>query len=192
MRINVYNFLMVVTLTLQIPTAYAESNEGPTCLGRNCLDKIALDAKCIFKTLGKVKPIGKDIVYYCYAVSGGGYFRVGVLKSEGVVVSMLLSNNEACVSRGNAKYSLNQFATEKGIVLGSSDKEVRLAYGNPMEILDSETAYKRWLSDDSGQYYKPEKLDQFWLYGSDTDTSLVRGIGIRQGVVVSILLQASP
>lgn len=192
MRLNMSRFAMVITLVLLTLSAYAASNEGPTCLGENCLDKNALEAKHIFKTIGKVKPVGKDIAYYCYSVNGGGYFRVGVLKSEGVVVSMLLSNHEACVSKGIAKYKLKQFVTEKGISLGSTDNNVRLVYGNPIKVLDSEVAYKRWLSDDSGKYYKPEKLDHFWLYGPDTDTTLVRGIGIQQGVVVSILLQASP
>ena len=192
MRIKMSKFVAVVTLVSLTLTVRAASNEGPTCLGENCLDKNALESEHIFKTIGKVKPTGKDIVYYCYTVDGGGYFRVGVLKSEKIVASMLLSSDEACASSGKAKYTLKQFVTERGILLGSSDKEVRSAYGDPIEILDSETAYKRWLTDDSGQYFKPEKLDQFWQYGPDTDTSLVRGIGIRHGVVVSILLQASP
>jgi hypothetical protein len=192
MLVNISRFVMVVALVFLTLAANAASNEGPTCLGEICLDKKSLGAKHIFKTIGKVQPVGKDIVYYCYSVNGGGYFRTGVLQSDGIVVSMLLSNSEACASKGKAKYNLNQFATERGISLGSAEKDVISAYGNPIEILDSVTAYKRWLSDDSGRYYKPEEIDQFWLYGPDTDTSLVRGIGIHQGVVVSILLQASP
>ncbi|CAH1203182.1 exported hypothetical protein [Candidatus Nitrotoga sp. BS] len=142
MRINISRFVMVVALLFLTLTVHAASKEGPTCLGENCLDKKALDAKHLFKTIGKVNPAGKDIVYYCYAVTGGGYFRAGVLQSEGIVVSMLLSNNEACASRGKAKYILNQFVTERGISLGSTEKNVISAYGNPIEILDSATAYK--------------------------------------------------
>lgn len=192
MRIKLSRFAMFVALALQVLVAHAASNEGPTCLGKNCLDKSTLDAKQVFKSLGKVQPSGNDIAYYCYAVKGGGYFRAGVLKSEGVVVSMLLSDSEACSSKGKAKYNLDQFVTERGILLGSTVKQVRAAYGNPTEILDSETAYKRWLSDDAGKYYKPAELDQFWLYGPDVNPTLVRGIGMRHGVVVAILLQASP
>lgn len=186
--------VVIIGLVLNIFSfsAFADSNVGPSCLAENCLDKSSLSVKKILKSIGNVHPTEGDISYYCYAINGDGFFRIGVLKSEGVVVSMLLSKSEACLSQGKAKYKFSKFVTEKKIALGSSDKQVIAAYGNPVKILDANTAYKRWLSDDSGKYYHPEKLDEFWLYGPDTDPSLVRGIGMYQGHVISILLQDSP
>ena len=175
--------------------SYSEvtASDGPKCIGQICLDGKHLPLKHVSKLLGSTKnDIGDEIAYRCYSVKSDAFLRVGYIRGDESVVSLLLSKSESCVPEKRSKLSIKHLVTENGIGLGSTAKDVKDKYGEPVEIVGPEIAYKRWLSSDTGTYRNRGDLDELWIYGSDVNTSLVRGFAIYRDKVISIFLQDSP
>ena len=169
------------------------AGDGPKCIANICLDGKHFSLKRATKILGPTKKdTARSIAYLCYGINSGAVLRVGYLQGDASVVSLLLSKSESCEPTGQSRLGVKHLITEHGIGLGSSVEEVKGKYGEPAKKVGPEIAYKRWLSDDSGAYHNRGDLDELWIYGPDTNTSLVRGFAIDRGKVVGILLQDSP
>lgn len=168
------------------------ASDGPKCIGQICLNGKRLPLNYINKWLGSTKnDIGGEIAYRCYSIKSNAFLRVGYTRGNESVVSLLLSKSESCVSRKKLRLDIKHLVTENGIGLGSAGKDVKDKYGEPVEIIGPEIAFKRWLSTDTGEYRNRGNLDQLWIYGPDVNTSLVRGFAIYQDKVIGIFLQDS-
>lgn len=163
------------------------------CIGQICLYGKNLPLKIISEPLGFTKNyIGGEIAYRCYSIKPDAFLRVGYIRGDKTVVSILLSESESCMPEKRSNLNVKHLVTENGVGLGSAMKEVKDKYGEPLEIVGPEIAFKRWLSTDSGAYRNRGDLDELWIYGSDVNTSLVRGFAIYHDRVISIFLQDSP
>lgn len=131
---------ILVAMTFLAPLVVsAQEYHGPNCLGAFCVDR-DVSAETLAERLG---PLSKDITVY-KSPDGRAFLSViGAWMHPIAMVSLRDSWPKSVDQRGwpTSKENLSKWRTGEGIGLGSSEEDVRRAYGKPsgeVELLSQE------------------------------------------------------
>lgn len=177
--------------------ASAQSYKGPLTLGPFRIDR-DISMKSLFEDLGHPSKVAGDT--FCYQQEGNRAYlvltRMAEVYDASVAGDVLLSNFPNCLDRPVQVTSddLATWRTEKGIRLGATTEDVRIAYGKPSRQDKIEGTKYQWVIHGDGRddHYsekkRPEIGDTVLVYqGSANDLSIAE-FGIREGKVVWISL----
>jgi hypothetical protein len=183
----------LLTIALCLKGGSGQTYTGPKCLGLYCIDR-TVPVGVLFKQLGAPAPRRSKFEPYCYESQGGHAFLYidTVGPQPKVVGDVFLSDFPNCsrLRTQSTAADLGAWKTPEGIGLGSSEEEVRKAYGKPSsdDKLGPQT-YRTRIKGFRPEDRHPDMGERSLFYNGDVTTDLSAAeFGVRNGKVSYVWL----